>query len=558
MKKLNGVNELFIYLKRHNLFLSMILFLSVITSAISLVPTQIVGLLVDNISGSNVTGIKKILQLIIGSKVSNIIFAFGIVYLLQNVLSQFYGYSISRFTYKIIEEVRCDSFHWLMLRKNGALEHNDAGDVITRCTGDIEQIVRVVAGPLNGFLPNILKMTLSILVLAVWNFKIALVSIILIPIIYKLSIWISNINKEIATKERKTIGGLGNQLADMIKSMPMIQSFNSEESETILLKETSKSIFNYRKTNLNYFNLYWLTIAFLNTFGFITAFLFIKAEIDVGKCTAGDIVVAYTYLTNMYSAMVSISRYATDIFNADAALSRLFELKKGSEYCREKDEFIIKQPLKTSNHVSFRDVTILNGEEVVLDNVSFHVKQGELLSITGRSGIGKSMIVNVLAGFSEIGAGSVEIDHSIYSKKVQNMPETIRFCFQQPYLLHRTLLENITYGASGEPNKLFQRALEELSVNKILKEKGDDYILDSLNSGLSGGEQRRIAFCRTLNKQVPVYIFDEPTVELDVKNKEKILELLSLLKEDSVVIVVTHDKDLLRISDKICELKKTD
>ena len=77
-----------------------------------------------------------------------------------------------------------------------------------------------------------------------------------------------------------------------------------------------------------------------------------------------------------------------------------------------------------------------------------------------------------------------------------------------------------------------------------------------MNSSLSGGEQRRIAFCRTLNKKVPIYIFDEPTVELDTKNKAEILRLFSLLKRDGVVIVVTHDEDVIQISDKIYELER--
>lgn len=557
MSKLKGVNELFHYLKKHKIFLIFILLFSIVISIISLLPTQIVGLLVDNITGSNVTGSKKILQSIVGTTPNTIILSFGIFYLIQNIFSQFYGYSVTRFTYKIIEEVRCDIFNWLMLRKNGTLEHNDTGDVITRCTSDIEQIVRVIAGPLNGFLTNILKMALSILVLAIWNFKIALFSIVLIPIIYKLSIWISKINKKIAIEERKTIGGLGNQLSDILRNMPIVKSFNTESSETILLKETSKSIFNYRKTNLNYFNIYWLTIAFLNTLGFLSTFIFIKSEIDIGQCTAGDIVVAYTYLTNMYSAMVSISRYATDIFNADAALSRLFELREGRDDVNNNDKSSEKaEALTNSNYVEFHNVTISNGKRVFLRNISFNVKQGELLSITGRSGIGKSMIVSTLAGFNEIGEGSVEINHSTFYKKVPNMPKTMRFCFQQPYLLQRTLRDNIMYGTTKEYHKLFKDALESLSVNNILKEKGENYVLDSLNSSLSGGEQRRIAFCRTLNKKVPIYIFDEPTVELDTKNKAEILRLFSLLKRDGVVIVVTHDEDVIQISDKIYELER--
>ncbi len=544
MKKLKGVRELLKYLKKDLFKLVLLLILSVIVGVISLFPVQIIGFLIDILSNSDLKGIKLFLLQILGNNPIKIIILFGIIYLLQSVLSQIYGYLVTIFNYSIIEEVRKDLFRWILWKPKSLNEENISGDIITRVTGDIQAITMVVAGPLNGLLTNLLRLLFSVMILAYWNIRIALISIIMIPIIYYLSIWISKVNKEMAMKERSFVGKISNNLSDIMDNLPIIKTFSTEDSEIEYIDNMSDELFSIKKENANLMNRYFGTVSTINTIGLVGTFIFLYIEIKSGRCSPGDIAVAYTYLGNMYSSMMSISRFGTDIFKADASLARIFELK-------EEKTNIEDIPLEENKSIAikFENVSIAydNISKNILNNISFNIPSGSLMAITGKSGIGKSTILNTLAGFTNITNGTIYINDNRYISKVEGISNISRFCFQKPYLFRRSLWDNIIYDSGDK--LLLDNTIETLEVDKIINSKGKDYLLNSINQNLSGGEQRRIAFCRTLNKTMPLYIFDEPTAELDEINRTKIIETIKYLKGKATIVVSTHDNDLMELAD---------
>lgn len=550
MKKLSGVSGLLSYIKKRIVTFTLLLLLSLMVSLISLLPVQLIGFLVDLLGNTPITGIEKLFINIIGNQPTYVIVAFGVVYIGEAILSQCYGYSVSKFTYKIVEDVRCDLFGWIVRGSDGLLEKNISGDIITRCVNDAEEIRRVLAGPMNGLLTSVLKLIFSLVILALWNLKIAAISIIIVLILYNLSIWISKINKEIAMEERSIIGSMSNMLSDILENIPLIKSYCSEDAEIEKLKSNSSDIFGCRKRNLKYMNVYWTLIYGINTIGLILTFLLLYFEIKNGRCSAGDVIVAYTYLTSMYNSMISISRYATDIFKADASLSKIFVLmKKESDY-----DIIEDRAERKPTGVRLKDVSISYGDRQIMKNVNLVVEPGQMLAIVGKSGVGKSTIINALSGFLKIDDGTIYVGDYAFHNKVSRMPEIMRVCFQKPYLFRRTLKENMLYGGDND-NAYFDDCCKLLDIDDILKARGEDYRLDSVNQNLSGGEQRRLAFCRTVNKKVPLYLFDEPTAELDQKSQENVISALRSIKGKATIIVVTHDEKISDLADCVYQMK---
>jgi ABC-type transport system involved in cytochrome bd biosynthesis fused ATPase/permease subunit len=123
-----------------------------------------------------------------------------------------------------------------------------------------------------------------------------------------------------------------------------------------------------------------------------------------------------------------------------------------------------------------------------------------------------------------------------------------RTCFQLPYLQQKTIQENLCYGKE-EKYTFFEPVVRE-----IVEKKGSEEILDSANNALSGGEARRIALARTVNRHVPFYLFDEPTAEMDDENRKKVIQGLRQLSKDSIVLVSTHDNELMDEADQIIRL----
>lgn len=511
MKNLRGIHGLWPYLRRRGGTLTGLLLLSVFLSFVSMLPAQAVGCLVDLAGGSPVAGGKWFLARLCHNEPTRAAIAFGIFYMAESLLSQGYGYFVSLFTEKLIHDVRSDLFRWVIGGECDISQKDISGDLLARCSQDVEEIRRVVAGPLNGLLTNLLKLGFSLLILAWWNGKIAFISMIIVPTIYGLSIWISRVNKRLAVRERSVAGGMNNTLADVLANMPLLKTYGAEKEEIQGMERISREIYLCRKKNLFYFNLYWPSVYLLNGTGFVLTFLCLLGEIRNGTCSSGDILVAYTYLTGMYSSMISISRFATDIFKADASLVRVFERKTYGTLGKKSEDAgkqSIEKMAMESAAVEFYRVTAGygDGREDRLENVSFSVQPGELLVIMGRSGSGKSTVINTLAGFTRITEGYVKIAGKVYRERVERTPQRVRICFQKPYLFHRTLKENLQYGsqaegsvalisetlaedsrASGERmrdgknlgTEFFDTVIRLTGIRKLIWEKGELYRLDN-------------------------------------------------------------------------------
>lgn len=546
MGKLTGVRRLMHYLKKRKTELVFILLYSLLVTAVGLLPIQLIGLLVDTLGHQPVGTVGLIFSTFIGSSVVGIILWFAAVYLLSAILSNLYGYWITMFNDRVIEAVRKDLFRSVIHRAWKFEQEDRSADIVTRAVGDVEQITRVLAGPLNGFLQKILTLLFSLLLLGMWNWKVVLITLLIAVILYRFSTEISKENNELGKAERMEVQKISLQFSDVLKNLPLIQSYRTEGRETVKLFDISNALYGVRRKLLGKMSGYWVKVYVLNTVGFLMVFFILLSEIEKGRCSVGEIVVAYTYLERIFSAMISVSRYKTDVFHADAALSRVFErIDEDSEPISESTSTGVQQKCG----LRVEDASFGYGGETVLRHLNFKVRQGEMLVITGTSGIGKSTILHGLLGFVDLYEGKIFLGEEDVSEEVDVRRSRIRCCFQEPFLFRRGVKENLNYDGEFENTGVWE-TLGVLSVSEESVESNSEGNL----LGLSGGEQRRIAVGRTVNKAVPVYLFDEPTAELDEENRRNVLAVLAALKEKSAVIVASHDQDLVEMADHRLEL----
>ena len=400
--KLKGVHRLGKYIKKSNIIF--FVFFSFLVSGLNLFPIQILSTLVDKLSGSDYNRIEKMILAFTNQNMVLVVL-FGVFYFLAGLMANEYGYRIVNYNNSIIEAVRKDIFSSAIYEE---LSKNSA-DMITRAISDVEQITRVVAGPLNGFLQKVMSFFISVIILCVWNYKIAIFTLLSSIVLYVLSVDISKKNKENGELERKEIARLSVKFSDVIKNLELIRSYQTDENELKHLDEESNQIFEVRKNISNKMKWYWSAISLIDGITYLLIFSLLLYEIESGRNSIGEILAIYVYVENAFSAMISISRYKTEIYNSDAALSRAFDV--------------------------------------------------------------------------------------------------------------------IT-----------------------------PFMLDDKVSNLSGGEKKRIAIARTMNKKVPIYLFDEPTAELDEENRRRVINLLNELKKEHIVIVSTHDEELIYQGDKMYDL----
>lgn len=204
-------------------------------------------------------------------------------------------------------------------------------------------------------------------------------------------------------------------------------------------------------------------------------------------------------------------------------------------------------------YLLFNNITFRYDKENILENYTFNVDKYEILLIKGKSGIGKSTILNLIAGFEKPCSGEILLDGvDITNEKIEK--RNIGYLFQEYALFpHLNVYQNISYGISHLNKREIEKRVSELL--DIVQMKGFE---KRYPNDLSGGEKQRIALARSLANRPKLLLLDEPFSSLNEELKDKLrIDLRNILKSQKITaIIVSHDSDDKVIADKVIEIKK--
>ena len=191
-----------------------------------------------------------------------------------------------------------------------------------------------------------------------------------------------------------------------------------------------------------------------------------------------------------------------------------------------------------------------------LNNVNLKFEKGKLTVVTGESGCGKSTLIKILCGLCERTSGDIIINsnNKIFSSYLAVGKMSVSM--QDAYIFNRDAKLNILYPDGNISEEDYAPVVEDLSLGGVMKRKYDEESEHNLENMLSGGEKKRIGISRALIKKADVYIFDEPTNDLDNNNANKVINSIIKLKDNAIVIVVTHDDRVKAIADQIVYFKE--
>lgn len=259
-----------------------------------------------------------------------------------------------------------------------------------------------------------------------------------------------------------------------------------------------------------------------------------------------------------------LSSYFSSIF---ASTSYFFTL--GASYQRVKASFdriqdVLNWKKEEYGNAKLPSIDLIEGnklslsfsEKPLFQDISFQLEKGKIYSITGDNGTGKSTLLTILLGIvSDYGKGEIEIN----SVRLENLDldllrgTYISYVEQDPSIMSDSLKNNLLLGKelTDEKNKQINMLVDLLGFRGVVDSlpKGLDTMI-SKNSGLSGGEKQKIAIIRALIADPDVLLFDEPTAALDYETKFALIDYLDRIKESKIIVIVTHDEDVLEVCEK--------
>lgn len=558
MKDLSNVCKLFPYIKKRVYVFAGILILSLFSAFLGLLPIQFIGAIVD-IATTGTSDLTNLFPWLNNNPISYVIM-FAVILTLKYGADTVYGGLVTVYTNRIIMDVRNDAFVWAMQSHAPYKETRKDGDIISRVVNDVEAITRALAGPLNGLLPTLLRLIGALAILFCWNIKIGLIEILLIPPLYLASQSISRKAKKIAVLQREAQGELTSVLSDVLYGIPVIKAYQAEKREYNLFKPKSNEMYSLAMQNQKYYCIYWIVTYLLIVIGVVAAVYFITVDSIRGRISAGSIAIAYSYVSNVLMPVVSLSRYGNDLYQADAALKRVFELKSDED--STDSSVSIGKPaselLPSAPTVAFQDATIAINENYQLRHIHFTAHPNEIVVLAGDSGQGKSTILQALIGNQRLEQGKIRINSTDATLTMREYLPYFGVTFQDSIILDRSLRENIAFTDGRPSDERLQDLAHKLMFEDVIREKGYDSPLGAKGSKLSGGQKKKIAIARAIYMPKKVYIFDEPTSELDDVSRQAVISLLLELKKEATIIVSSHDAELMEAADQVIQIQKTE
>ena len=290
---------------------------------------------------------------------------------------------------------------------------------------------------------------------------------------------------------------------------------------------------------------------FIRTLLSISVLIFGAILIIKGKLLLGYLFAFYSYLDYLYEPMKNLSDWYTGLNVSIGMSDRVLNFL---EYDLEEDTGLKIKGIKT---LEFKDVSFsYDGKKQVLNNMNFKLESGDVVGIIGPSGSGKSTIIDIILKIWDTYSGEVLINE-VELKDINRASyyEHMSLVEQEPFIFRDTILRNIQF----EDNKINEKVLNMSEISEMVENKKDklNHSLTTGGGNLSGGEKQRIALARALYTDADILILDEFTSALDNETEEKIVKNIEKLRDEGkIVIIITHRKRPLSITNKIIDLEK--
>ena len=443
---------------------------------------------------------------------------------------------------KIIQQMRIDVFTKVQNLGLRYFDRTPAGSIVSRVTNDTEAIKDMFVSVLVGFVQSGFLVVGVYIAMFILNVKLALVTLILLPIIFMIIKTYRRYSSVFYQDLRERLSQLNAKLAESLQGMSMIQAFRQEPRLKDEFNEINDKHWNAGKRNIKMDSLllrpaidlvYALALIMLLSFFGITSF---NNTIEVGVIYA-----FVTYIDRFFEPINHVMQRLSIFQQAIVAASRVFTLLDEKDLApsqKNVDAHI------TQGKIEFKNVTFsYDGQTEVLKNISFTAEPGETVALVGHTGSGKSSIINLLMRFYEFEKGDILIDGvSVKDYKQQEIREKMGLVLQDPFLFFGDIASNIRLHKSDMTNEEVRDAAEFVQADSFINKLPDGYQqkVTERGSTFSSGQRQLVAFARTMATDPKILVLDEATANIDTETEVAIQSSLEKMRQGRTTIAIAH------------------
>jgi ATP-binding cassette, subfamily B, bacterial MsbA len=474
-------------------------------------------------------------------------------------LAEFFAtYFINYVGHSAVRDLRNLLYSRIIQQSIAFFSNNSTGRLMSAITSDIEKVQNAVSQTAADSLQEIFTLVALLSVILYLDWKLALISLLLVPFIILPS---SKIGKYIRASSRRSqdkMAEINNVLQETFSGIRIVKAFGMELFEVAKFKAATRRLL---RINLRWVRAHAITSPLMELLGAVTIaglLLYARNQILHHAQTTGGFVTFLYALIKMYEPIKRLTGVNNAFQQAVGASEQVFRYLDVRSEVQDKPDAITLPPFW--NEIVFEDVAFDYEAGVpLLRGVNLRIAKGEVVAIVGPSGAGKTTLASLLPRFFDVTRGRILIDgHDLRDVKITSVRSQIAIVTQETILFNDTVFNNICYGTKPLNDDEVERAARVALAHDFILEMPAGYqtVIGERGQRLSGGQRQRIAIARALLKNPPILILDEATSELDTESELLVQTALSNLMEGRTVVVIAHRLSTVRRADRIVVLAR--
>lgn len=542
------IKRLLTYCRPYRVILGLIFILSFISVCLTLITPILFGQAIDLLIGIGLVDFSRLFwQLLV---IVGVVLAGALV---QWILGQL----TNKITYNITNDLRDRVFEKIHLLPLKYIDSTPHGDIIGRVINDIDLIAAGLLQSFTSLFIGVATIVGTIIIMCLINLSIAIVVIVLTP----LSLLVASLivkRTHIYFKEQLELRGeMNGYIEEMIGNQRIIKAFNYEQMNEERFKEVNQRMHVSGVKSQFYGALINPTTRIVNSLVYGAVGVFGAISVLNGSFTVGLLSSFLTYANQYTKPFNEISSVMTEMQTALAASQRVFNLL---------DEPVEKPVSNPQNveimegNVSLKNVYFSYDPKVsLIENLSLEALPGQTIAIVGKTGCGKTTLINLLMRFYDQNSGSIMVDNvNTLDMERDYLRRMYGMVLQESWIFKGTIKENIAYGKSDATDEQIIAAAKKARVHKFIMKQpeGYDTMIDEDGGNISQGQKQLICIARIMLTKPPMLILDEATSSIDTRTELQIQEAFETMMKGRTTFIVAHRLSTIKNADMILVMDK--
>ena len=542
------IKRLLTYCRPYRVILGLIFILSFISVCLTLITPILFGQAIDLLIGIGLVDFSRLFwQLLV---IVGVVLAGALV---QWILGQL----TNKINYNITNDLRDRVFEKIHLLPLKYIDSTPHGDIIGRVINDIDLIAAGLLQSFTSLFTGVATIVGTIIIMCLINLSIAIVVIVLTP----LSLLVASLivkRTHIYFKEQLELRGeMNGYIEEMIGNQRIIKAFNYEQMNEERFKEVNQRMHVSGVKSQFYGALINPTTRIVNSLVYGAVGVFGAISVLNGSFTVGLLSSFLTYANQYTKPFNEISSVMTEMQTALAASQRVFNLL---------DEPVEKPVSNPQNveimegNVSLKNVYFSYDPKVsLIENLSLEALPGQTIAIVGKTGCGKTTLINLLMRFYDQNSGSIMVDNvNTLDMERDYLRRMYGMVLQESWIFKGTIKENIAYGKSDATDEQIIAAAKKARVHKFIMKQpeGYDTMIDEDGGNISQGQKQLICIARIMLTKPPMLILDEATSSIDTRTELQIQEAFETMMKGRTTFIVAHRLSTIKNADMILVMDK--